>query len=90
MQIVVKRNNKMRGQAFVVFREIAASTAAKNNLNGYAIFGKAMVHIVDMIENKVFRQKIKDSGTQFLILIQITSISNILSNNYNKMGNSHQ
>ena len=44
LQIVVKRNNKMRGQAFVVFKEVAEATAAKNNLSGYPIFGKPMVH----------------------------------------------
>lgn len=43
LQIVVKRNNKMRGQAFIVFKEVAEATAAKNNLGGYPIFGKPMV-----------------------------------------------
>lgn len=43
LQIVAKRNNKMRGQAFVVFKEVAEATAAKNNLSGYPIFGKPMV-----------------------------------------------
>jgi len=33
----------MRGQAFVVFKEVSEATAAKNNLNGYPIFGKTMV-----------------------------------------------
>lgn len=43
IQIIVKKNNRMRGQAFIVFREVAAATSAKNNLNGYTIFGKQMV-----------------------------------------------
>ena len=42
LQIVVKRSNKMRGQAFVVFKEVGEATSAKNNLNGYRIFGKPM------------------------------------------------
>ena len=32
----------MRGQAFVVFKEVGEATSAKNNLNGYRIFGKPM------------------------------------------------
>ena len=41
----------MRGQAFVVFREVAAATSAKSNLNGYTIFGKQMVSDQLMIED---------------------------------------
>jgi U2 small nuclear ribonucleoprotein B'' len=41
-QIVCKKNNRMRGQAFVVFREVNQAVMAKNSLNGYPIFGKAM------------------------------------------------
>jgi hypothetical protein len=36
----------MRGQAFVVFKEVGEATAAKNNLNGFKIFGKPMVQIL--------------------------------------------
>jgi RNA recognition motif-containing protein len=43
----------MRGQAFVVFKEVGEATAAKNNLNGYPIFGKPMVNIVVIIENSL-------------------------------------
>jgi RNA recognition motif-containing protein len=32
----------MRGQAFVVFKEVNEAMMAKNSLNGYPIFGKAM------------------------------------------------
>ena len=38
-----KRSQKMRGQAFVVFKEVGEATAAKNNLHGYPIFGRPMV-----------------------------------------------
>lgn len=41
-QIVCKKNNRMRGQAFIVFKEVNEAMMAKNSLNGYPIFGKAM------------------------------------------------
>lgn len=44
----------MRGQAFVVFKEVGEATAAKNNLNGYPIFGKPMVDIDANLEYKLF------------------------------------
>lgn len=37
-----KKNNRMRGQAFVVFKEVNEAVMAKNSLNGYPIFGKPM------------------------------------------------
>ncbi len=42
MQIVCKKNNKMRGQAFVVFKEVNEAVMAKNSLSGFPIFGKNM------------------------------------------------
>jgi hypothetical protein len=33
----------MRGQAFVVFRDVAEATSAKNNLDGFNLFDKGMV-----------------------------------------------
>jgi hypothetical protein len=41
----------MRGQAFVVFKEVGESAAAKNNLNGYPVFGKPMVDLEAIVEN---------------------------------------
>lgn len=32
----------MRGQAFIVFKEVIEAATAKNNLNGFKIFGKQM------------------------------------------------
>ncbi len=32
----------MRGQAFVIFKEVNEAVMAKNSLNGYPIFGKNM------------------------------------------------
>lgn len=56
LQIVCKRSDRMRGQAFVVFREVGEATAAKNNLNGYPVFGKPMVDIELTLENTLRRQ----------------------------------
>ncbi len=61
LQIVCKRNDKMRGQAFVVFREVGEATAAKNNLNGYPIFGKPMVDIELTLENTIRSQTQQNS-----------------------------
>jgi RNA recognition motif-containing protein len=46
----------MRGQAFVVFKEVGEAAAAKNNLNGYPIFGKPMVDLDPIVENKLRSQ----------------------------------
>lgn len=51
LQIVCKRSDKMRGQAFVVFKEVGEAAAAKNNLNGYPVFGKPMVDLEAIVEN---------------------------------------
>ena len=56
VQIVVKRNDKMRGQAFVVFKEVSEAGAARNNLDGYPIFGKPMVDIELTLENQLRSQ----------------------------------
>ena len=42
-EIVAKKNNRMRGQAFIVFRDVADAIRAKNNLNNYPIFDRPMV-----------------------------------------------
>lgn len=64
LQIVCKRSDKMRGQAFVVFKEVGEAAAAKNNLNGYPIFGKAMVEIslLQKIQYAAKRSKIVTFG----------------------------
>ena len=60
VQIVCKRNDKMRGQAFVVFKEVAEAAAAKNNLNGYPIFGKPMVDLELIVENTLRSKTIEN------------------------------
>ena len=44
-ELVVKKNNRMRGQAFVVFKEVSDATAAKTNLDRYVVFEKAIVSV---------------------------------------------
>lgn len=45
LDVVAVRNNKMRGQAHVAFRDIQASTQAMRALQGFDFFGKEMVRI---------------------------------------------
>jgi RNA recognition motif-containing protein len=59
----------MRGQAFIVFREIVEATSAKNNLNGYVIFGKSMVNFYLFLENYFCGEKIKNYYFYALILV---------------------
>jgi len=40
LDIVTKKSDKMRGQAFVVFRDITAATTALKELQGYNLFEK--------------------------------------------------
>jgi RNA recognition motif-containing protein len=35
---------KMRGQAFVIFREVTAATNAMRGLQGFIFYGKAIVN----------------------------------------------
>jgi U2 small nuclear ribonucleoprotein B'' len=41
-EIVVKRANHLRGQAFVVFQDEEAAALAMKSLHGYRMFGKPM------------------------------------------------
>jgi len=65
--IVAKKNNRMRGQAFIVFRDVADAIRAKNNLNNYPIFDRPMVRqqLMQRIEfaakqSKLFKFKVKE------------------------------
>lgn len=79
LQVVAKRNDRMRGQAFVVFREVGEATAAKNNLNGYPIFGKPMVDLELTLENTLRGQT---QQTRHLRLKMILSILIANANNH--------
>lgn len=43
LDVVAVRNNKMRGQAHVAFRDVHTSTQAMRTLQGFDFFGKEMV-----------------------------------------------
>ena len=43
LDIVAKKNIKMRGQAFVIFKDVNAATAALKALNGFNFFDKTIV-----------------------------------------------
>lgn len=55
LEIVLKKSNKARGQAWVVFKDITAATNAKKMLNGFSLFNKDMVNI-----NRTFWNGIED------------------------------
>jgi U2 small nuclear ribonucleoprotein B'' len=42
IDIVTMKNFKMRGQAFIVFRDVTASTAAVRQMQGFPFYGKPM------------------------------------------------
>eukprot|EP00842_Homolaphlyctis_polyrhiza_P000098 jgi/Hompol1/1089/HPOL_005511-RA len=42
IDIKVKRNIRHRGQAFVSFRTVEAATSAKDDINGFPLFGKPL------------------------------------------------
>lgn len=43
IEIQAKKNFKMKGQAFVVFKDLEAAQSAKYELNGAILFDKPMV-----------------------------------------------
>lgn len=43
LDILVSRNLKMRGQAFVIFKEICSSTNALRSMQGFPFYDKPMV-----------------------------------------------
>lgn len=45
LDIVIMKKDKMRGQAFVVFDDIASATAALKSLNGFSFYEKNLVSL---------------------------------------------
>ena len=43
LDIVIKKTEKMREQAFVVYNSVASATTAKRGLNGFTFLGHALV-----------------------------------------------
>ena len=52
MDIVAMKTMKMRGQAFVVFKELASATNALRQLQGFPFYNKPMVsyYLVSQME----------------------------------------
>ena len=46
LDIVALKTLKMRGQAFVVFKDIGSATQAKNSMQGFPFYNKPMVSVV--------------------------------------------
>lgn len=82
VQIVCKRNHKMRGQAFVVFKDVGEATAAKNNLNGYPIFGKPMVDIDPNLEHQLLRPPQQSVNIRLEMIVCIIHLYAINEINY--------
>ncbi|CAM0143215.1 unnamed protein product [Umbelopsis sp. WA50703] len=69
LDIVIKKNSKMRGQAFVVFEEISSATAALRSLNGFSFYDSNIRHSVrgrpsaqrakDLMTNNIYSQNIE-------------------------------
>ncbi len=58
MDIVALKTTKMRGQAFVIFKELSAATNALRQLQGFPFYNKPMVsatahssHTINISEN---------------------------------------
>lgn len=43
MQIIAKKNIRMRGQAFLIFRDINSAMEAKRRNHGRELYGKTLV-----------------------------------------------
>lgn len=53
VDIVALKTMKMRGQAFVIFKELGSSTNALRQLQGFPFYGKPMVsHSVTFVKKK--------------------------------------
>ena len=44
-KIIAKRNIRMRGQAFLIFKDINSAMEARRNFNGRELYGKTMVRV---------------------------------------------
>jgi hypothetical protein len=47
----------MRGQAFVIYRDINSAMEAKRKLNAKELYGKTMVHILPMFSAAILHAK---------------------------------
>jgi putative uncharacterized protein (fragment) len=51
LSVVAHSNLRMRGQAFVSFRDVETATNAMNEVNGFPLYGKSMVRAVHTVPN---------------------------------------
>lgn len=48
LDILVSRSLKMRGQAFVIFKEVSSATNALRSMQGFPFYDKPMVSILNV------------------------------------------
>lgn len=53
LDILVSRSLKMRGQAFVIFKEVSSATNALRSMQGFPFYDKPMVSSLDMVGMRV-------------------------------------
>jgi hypothetical protein len=46
LEVHAKKTLKLRGQIFIVFKDLNAASSAKHALNGSILFGKEMVTLI--------------------------------------------
>lgn len=46
LEIHCRKSYKMRGQAFIIYKDLNSATTAKHSLNNSIIFGKDMVSLI--------------------------------------------
>lgn len=56
MKIIAKRNIRMRGQAFVIFKDLNSAMEARRNFNGRELYGKTMVRLISTREYNLLRK----------------------------------
>ena len=67
LDIVALKTLKMRGQAFVVFKDISSATQAKNSMQGFPFYNKPMVSVtvvisvvmVTLLENSICQEQVR-------------------------------
>lgn len=69
VDIVALKTMKMRGQAFVIFKELGSSTNALRQLQGFPFYGKPMVSY-----SVLFLKQKKNSTVQYSVLCTCTLI----------------
>ncbi|CAD6581712.1 MAG: hypothetical protein CYPHOPRED_001690 [Cyphobasidiales sp. Tagirdzhanova-0007] len=74
LDVIALKNNKMRGQAFVVFKDLATSTAAMRKEDGRLFAGKGMK--IGYARGKSFATIENESGKEALYQYRIGIVKN--------------